>query len=247
MRKIVRMSLAFFALLGVIVVLLLGYAYPALAAVGCPSCFGMEYGGPRLLVDRDMPTPMRGAVVRDAEAAALAVKAFYGEFGRRPFLVACSTEDCDRRIGGRGAYAVTISTPVAAVLRLSPRGLNRTILTHEFSHVELHRRIGLRALFSGAFPAWFDEGVAALVSSDERYIRSGEIAGERCVSNRDGLLPVSPFEWGKVAGADHMIYADAACRVSSWLETNGGRNGLLRVLDDVANGIAFAPDNGSAD
>lgn len=67
------------------------------------------------------------------------------------------------------------------------------------------------------------------------------------MSNRDGLLPVSPFEWGKVAGADHMIYADAACRVSSWLETNGGRNGLLRVLDDVANGIAFAPDNGSAD
>lgn len=247
MKKIVRLSLAFFTLLGVIIVLLLGYAYPALAAVGCPSCFGMEYASPRLLVDREMSAQMRSAVLEDAEVAASAVRAFYGEFSRHPFLVACSTEDCNRRIGGRGAYAVTISTPVAAVLRLSPRGLNRTILTHEFSHVELHHRIGQRALFTGAFPAWFDEGVAALVSSDERYIKSGEIAGGRCVSNRDGLLPVSPFEWGKVAGADHMIYADAACRVSYWLETNGGRDDLLRRLDDVANGIAFTPDNSPGD
>lgn len=247
MRKIVRMSLAVFALLGVIVVLLLTYAYPALAAVGCPSCFGMEYAGSRLLVDTEMPGQMRGAVLRDAEAAASAASAFYGEFSHRPFLVACSTEECDRRIGGRGAYAVTISTPVATVLRLSPRGLNRTILTHEFSHVELHQRIGQRALFTGAFPAWFDEGVAALVSSDERYLKSGESGAGRCVSNRDGLLPVSPFEWGKIAGADHLIYADAACRVSYWLENNGGRNGLLRVLDDVASGIAFTPDNAPGD
>jgi hypothetical protein len=247
MWKIVRMSLAFSGLSGVIVVLLLVYAYPALAAVGCPSCFGMEYAGPRLVADRGMSASMRGAVLEDAEAAASVVRGFYGDFGRRPFLVACSTEDCDRRIGGRGAYAVTISTPFAAVLRLSPRGLDRTILTHEFSHVELHGRIGLRALFTGAFPAWFDEGVAALVSSDERYLKSGERGGERCVSNRDGLLPVSPFEWGKVAGADPMIYADAACRVSYWLETSGGKNGLLRVLEDVADGTAFAPDNGPAD
>lgn len=244
MHRIVRFVLAGAALVGVIALGGIAYAYPALAAPLCPPCYGMEVAAPRVIVDRAMPAPMRADLLRDAGTARTDVQGFYGAFDRIPFLVACSTEDCDRRMGGRGAKAVTLSTPVATVIRASPRGLNPVIFTHEFSHVELHHRIGVWALLTSAFPAWFDEGVAVLVSGDERYLKPGAAPSDRCVRQSDAPLPADPFDWNVRAGKEPMIYADAVCRVLQWMEANGGRDGVLRTLEAVAGGTPFTPENG---
>lgn len=220
---------------------LVAYSYPVAAAVVCPGCYGMQRVHSHLIVDKGMPAAMRRQLQIDAEQAASVVSSFYGTFERQPILVGCSTEECDWNIGGRGAYAITISTPIATILRLSPRGLAPTILAHEFSHVELQRRIGTRALLTGAFPTWFDEGIAVLVSEDDRYLNPGRAASERCIRNTQGPLPTTPFEWGRVAGSDHMIYADAACRVLHWMEANGGREGVLQAIAAVADGRTFQP------
>lgn len=220
---------------------LVAYSYPVAAAVVCPVCYGMERVHSHLMVDKGMPVAMRRQLQIDAEQAASVVSSFYGAFERQPILVGCSTEECDWNIGGRGAYAITISTPIATILRLSPRGLSPTILAHEFSHVELQRKIGTRAQLTGTFPTWFDEGIAVLVSEDDRYLRSGDTAVERCVRNNEGPLPATPFEWSAIAGSDHMIYADAACRVLHWMEVNGGREGVLQAIMAVAEGEAFQP------
>ncbi|WP_198359386.1 hypothetical protein [Burkholderia ubonensis] len=137
-------------------------------------------------------------------------------------------------MGGRGALATTTTTPFAIITRVSPLGQNPTILAHEFSLVELHRRIGWWKLANGVMPVWFDEGVAVIVSDDARYLNPGTTAAERCVRESAGSLPSSPAEWGPRAGKDRMIYADAACRVLQWMDAHGGRDGLLRTIDAAA-------------
>lgn len=245
MRVSVRKLIRFVCLGGLLsmalALFLVACSYPVAAAVVCPGCYGMERVHSHLIVDKGMPAPVRRQLRIDAEQAASTVSAFYGAFERQPILVGCSTEECDRNIGGRGAYAVTISTPVVTIVRLSPRGLTPTILSHEFSHVELQRRIGMRARLAGAFPTWFDEGIAVVVSADNRYLKPGNTALERCVRDTDAPLPNSPFEWSAVAGSDHMIYADAACRVLRWMELNGGHEAVLQAIATVGGGGAFQP------
>lgn len=217
------------------------WALPALAAVGCPSCYGLEPAAPGVPVERAMPEEGRRRLLADAGDAAAAVALWFGETGTSPVLLACVTEDCDRRLGGLGARAVTYSTPVGTVIRLSPRGLDRVILTHELSHVALHGRVGLLRVLTGALPTWFDEGVAVVVSEDARYLRPGDMAAARCRAEPSGALPETPRAWNRVAGRQPMLYAEAACGVLRWMERHGGRAGLSAALDALAEGRGTLP------
>jgi hypothetical protein len=214
------------------------FVYPPIGAALCPACHGMERIQTRVIVDAGMPPATREKLIQNIGSGTSVVRAFYGSLGREPFVVACSTEACDRDMGGRGARADTLSTPFATVLRVSPRGIDPTIMAHEMSHVELHRRVGIWTFLAGAVPAWFDEGVAVVVSNDTRYLKDGQTADQRCMRTTDRELPSSGQAWGIMAGKDRTIYADAACDVLRWMERNGGRDGLLRTIDQVAAGGA---------
>ena len=162
------------------------FILPALAAYACPACYGLERVTSTLYVEAAMPEQDR-ATLRDTIAGAQAqVAGFYGSFEGHPTLLACATEACDHKLGGRGARATTYTTFGGSFIRAAPRGLNQTILSHEFSHVELHRRIGAWKLFWEAVPAWFDEGVAVIVSDDERYLKPGTEGAQRCTVQPDG-------------------------------------------------------------
>jgi len=244
MRKRIKYSFIGVMALGLVSVASFARAYPAIGAAIWPSFYGMEQAGPRVVVDKAMPVSMRADLLRDAETATSTVRNFYGAFHRQPYLVACSTEACDRELGGRGAMGDTYLTPFATVIRLSPRGANKTILTHEFSHVELHARLGLWTQITRAFPAWFDEGVAVVVSDDSRYLNPGATASGRCARSSEEPLPASGSGWGAKSGQDPMIYTDAACRVLQWMDAHGGKAGLLQALDATGKGVAFMPENG---
>ncbi|QXX98980.1 hypothetical protein IM817_12750 [Serratia marcescens] len=221
---------------GMIVVGLIAYGYPAVTATLCASCYGMEAVTPRLIVDKEMPAMMRETLSTTVMAAESRVRQFYGAPELAPTIVACSSDECDRRMGGRGALALTLTTPFATITRVSPRGQQPVILTHEFSHIELHRRIGWWKLVNGAVPAWFDEGIAVIVSNDGRYLKSGTTSAERCMRESESLLPERPAEWAARAGKDRMIYADAACRVLQWMDAHDGRDGLMKAIDAVSEG-----------
>jgi hypothetical protein len=222
-------------------VVALAWSYPAIGAAACARCYGMEWLEGGIVVDAAMPQPLRSALLQGAAQAQITVGTFFDGFDRVPIVVACSTDTCDRRLGGRGARATTMSTPAFTVVRVSPRGIDPTILVHEYAHVELHRRIGVLNLLRGAIPAWFDEGVAVIVSEDARYLKPGLTAAQRCMAEPRSELPASPWEWGPLAGRDHSLYADAACRVLRWMETNGGRAGLLVALDAAGRGEPLRP------
>jgi len=226
---------AVFVILGTALVVLV---WPAVAAYLCPSCYGLERVTDSLFVEPAMSVEDRRMLQETVARAAGQVASFYGSIDRQPILLACASEDCDRKLGGRGARANTYGT---TFIRLSPRGLNQTILAHEFSHVELHSRIGQFRLLTRAIPAWFDEGLAVIVSDDARYLGPGTMSATRCLLEPQGNLPSSPFQWGHAAGKTPGLYAQAACRVMRWLEENGGKTGLRDAILQVAEGKRRLP------
>lgn len=188
-----------------------------------------------------MPAPERVRLRDNIAAAEARVAAFYGSSGKQPTLLACMTEDCHYRLGGRGGRATAYTTFFGTVIRASPRGLNETILAHEFSHAALHGRIGAWKLLMEAVPAWFDEGVAVIVSDDGRYLKQGGVGAQQCTAKPDGTLPRSHFKWGAAAGKTPRLYAKAACAVLTWMDANGGRPGLLAALEETADGKRTLP------
>jgi hypothetical protein len=108
--------------------------------------------------------------------------------------------------------------------------------------VELHRRIGLWRQVQGKVPAWFNEGLAVIVSDDPRYLKPGVEGVARCVAGPPEVkLPASPFEWSSSAGHTPGLYAQAACRVLQWMEANGGNAGLLAAIAQVGEGKRSLP------
>lgn len=212
----------------------------ALAAYACPACFGLEEMASGIYVEATMPAAERTRLAQIITQAKEQVAAFYGSFERSPVLLICATAECDRRLGGRGAKAVAFGT---SFIRVAPAGINVTIFAHEFSHIELHSRVGMWKLTTGAVASWFDEGVAVIVANDTRYLNPGRLSEDRCLPDALAIpvtsLPTSAFQggWGKSQG----LYAAAACNVLKWMEANGERAGLLAALSDVARGERSLP------
>jgi hypothetical protein len=222
------------------------FAAPTVAAVACPSCYGMQRLGENLFVNAAMPENMRRDLQTTMSAAEMPVAAFFGSVSARRVILACGDEECETRLKGRlegtarvRAFAYDVGG--YPVLRFSPRGLSTTIIAHELTHVEVHERIGFLRHMRGIFPAWFDEGLAVVVSDDRRYVRPGKIAAERCLPTPVAELPSTPVAWDEMAGKSPWIYAKAACDVVRWMEANGGKQGVLAAVADVAAGKRFIP------
>ncbi|MQA80284.1 MAG: hypothetical protein GEV10_17675 [Streptosporangiales bacterium] len=206
--------------------------YPVVASTSCPWCYGMTKVHPRLYVDDGSSRADRRRVVAAVAAANARVTAFYGTRESAPRVLACTTVGCYEHIGGGRERGVAVLN--RAVI-LSPRGLDPVIASHEMSHVELHRRLG-----SGDdVPQWFDEGLAVLVSGDPRYLRPAS-AADRCRVEPGRDLPVTLDEWLHAAGNDADVYARSACRVSRWVDANGGPRAVLDLVDRLQSGERFA-------
>ncbi|KEO61771.1 hypothetical protein [Thioclava indica] len=209
--------------------------YPVLAGGICPRCFGLERASPTLYVEAEMSPAARQALIAMTSAAQAQVAQFYPERRAHIRILACATKACNRRLGGRGAAAVTYSLGSLAIVRLAPRGLTETILAHELAHTETHARLGALGQIRHKMPAWFDEGLSVLISDDPRYLNPG-ISVERCKALPAPELPASPFEWAPRAGRDNGLYAQAACAVLIWAAHQGGMGAIKAGLE---TGVRF--------
>jgi hypothetical protein len=210
------------------------FAYPAVAAIACPQCYGFESLEPGVFVDRSMSAAQRGQTEAFIDSARDRVRTFYGALSRSPRILICSTEACYQRIGGGISHGMAM---LDIALFLSPRGANTVIAAHELSHIELHSRLGRLKTYRRDIPQWFDEGVAVVVSDDPRYLAK-EGAADRCLASPDGDLPTQRAAWVERA-SDGNLYAKAACRVSRWMAAKGGPGAVTRLVGAVANGTDF--------
>ena len=217
---------------------------PSVAAAVCPSCYGMQPIAENVYVNAATPETQRSALLALMSEAEAPVAAFFGPLSRRRTVLLCNDELCEKRLGGllEGTGRVRAFAYDAAgypVLRFSPRGLSATIIAHELTHVEVHKRIGFVNHMIGRLPAWFDEGLAVLISDDHRYIKPGNTAAERCRPAPVGALPVTPFAWGAALGKSPWVYTSAVCQVMLWMESNGGKDGVLAAIAGVGAGKRF--------
>ncbi|MFC7620311.1 hypothetical protein [Microlunatus sp. GCM10028923] len=204
--------------------------WPSVAALACPECYGLQALQPEVYGERDLPPEPRDKIIRVTAEARTKITDFYGTPVSRPRILACTSADCYRRIGGGPEAGVAIMN---RGLMLSPRGVDAVIAAHELSHVEFRQRAG-----GAAVPQWFDEGLAVLVSGDERYLKPAD-AADRCRVAPDGPLPETLGDWLAAASADEQTYARAACAVDRWARSRGGPAAINALADRLAAGASF--------
>ncbi|MDF1621334.1 hypothetical protein [Pseudothioclava nitratireducens] len=224
------------AILGAVALM---YFVPTLRVAAYPERMGFRTIAPGVMVEAAFSEAETAQLLRDIDTARARIARFYGAFDANVKLVACKTLACNQRLGGEGqgagtAAAMTYGTPFVSVLRLAPRGLNPTIIAHEFSHAEFNQRAGYWALFRRKVPAWFNEGLAVVASDDARYMLDG-VGHTRCLAPPTGLIEgLTAFR--RAGGTDPALYARAACGVLIWMEVHGGRDAVLAALADLRGG-----------
>ncbi|MDF5751204.1 hypothetical protein [Spongiactinospora sp. TRM90649] len=206
------------------------WAFPSVASTTCPACYGMESLAPGVHAESGLPADRKRQVVETVELANERVTAFYGGRKTSPSVLACLSDDCYRRIGGGGERGVAV---LNRAVMLSPRGVDPVIASHELSHVELHARLG-----DAQVPQWFDEGLAVVVSDDPRNL-APKTTPDRCLKEPDAPLPTTLDAWLRTATADPTLYAKAACKVTRWLQSNGGPPALHSLTARLSQGTPF--------
>jgi hypothetical protein len=210
------------------------FVFPAAAAVACPACYGFEQAERQVYVERNASSTQRLEVERAVTEARDRVSSFYGGLLADPRLLICVSERCYQRLGGGGARGMAL---LSFALVLSKRGVAPITASHELSHIELHRRLGLWRTWLCQIPQWFDEGVAVVVSDDPRYLGAPN-SPDRCLVSPDGSLPSGRADWIESA-ASQQLYARAACRVIRWMPRNNGAASVLDLISRVADGTPF--------
>jgi hypothetical protein len=212
-------------------VVTIAMVFPAVAATACPGCYGLQRVQSDLYVEQGLSAERRQHVTEVVQAAEQRVGDFFGGRESRPRVLACLTQDCYGRIGGGGERGKAI---LDRALLLSPLGVNVVIVSHELTHAELRARLRSRA---GQVPRWFNEGLAVLVSEDPRYLPP-ETAADRCLASLDAGQPLAG-ERSPASTAGEDFYRQAACRVSRWVDANGGRQAVLDLIRHLAAGEEF--------
>ena len=240
-KRILRLHWASWVLsgLGLLIVFALGLlivTQPAIAALGCPECFGFERLARHIYVDPRMTSETRAIVLQANTDATRRLDPLFGSTSTDPVILACSDEDCQRRIDGGEVRGMSYAS---YGLRLSPRGLDPATVAHERTLIELQHRVGLVGFMRGDIPEWFMGGVAVVVSDNPRDLLPEDTTGSRCRAEPGGVLPAGDAEWRHAGATDNRIYARAACRVLRWMDANGGPQAVGRLVTAVAKGERF--------
>lgn len=212
------------------------WLHPVLGAAVCPRCFGFEYLGNQVFIEKGATQADQAAILKDLAIAERRVQRFFGVPVRHLRVLVCETQVCVRRIGSGSAQIGSIGP---YVLVIAPQGRRIVLITHELAQIEVEDRIGIVRQISGAVPAWFEQGVDVLVSDDPDYLSRRSTSGDRCLADRPGELPADMDIWLKRAGDDPVMYAQAACRVDRWMLKRGGPKAVKSLLDRISEGGTF--------
>ena len=228
--RVIRVAVIGCCTLALAAALLIMVRWPAMAAMTCPECYGLQRLTGGVYVERGLPAGERARAVRVLATARQRVAAFYGPSTASPRILVCTTDECYRRIGGGGEAGAAV---LNEALMLAPRGVTEVIASHELSHVELRHR-----LRGGTVPQWFNEGLAVVVSDDPRYLGPAS-AADRCLVEPGGPLPETLADWlADGSGNDHL-YPRAACAVERWMGEHGGRAAVVELVERLAAGESF--------
>jgi len=208
-----------------------------------PESFGFTLIAPNIYMEVGADETARGNFREAVAKAEESIRVAYGGVNSRPIFHACITEECYRKFGERDSVAAWFY--YGDRILLSPRGLNRYFLTHEWSHAELRNRLNFFAWKS--MPRWFDEGVAVAISEAPEHSESHWqflVANNIPRPAREDLHTFMSFEqWfdavrrygdGKGEPKINPVYSAAGHELRPWLAAVGtpGILAFIRTLND---------------
>ena len=208
-----------------------------------PSLIGMKKVTSTLYVEKSMDKIKIKKIKEAIPKANRYVSDIYGEVMTTPTIYACQSEACAKSLGLDGKM---IAVRLLGHLLLTEKGINKEIISHEWSHEELYERIGGFYHWYKEIPSWFDEGLASLTM--QKYSRHDESAWEKIKNDnipypkKNELLTSS--QWSKAIheylnNDDIAVpYAVARHMVSQWYR-KVGQEGLLKLLDGIKKGKKF--------
>lgn len=92
----------------------------------------------------------------------------FGGMASSPKVIIAATTD-DASDFGSNAYGNALLTPLGQCLVFGPKGQNIDVVAHEFTHAEVHFRVGWFNHFLN-IPIWFNEGLSLLVDYREPFL-----------------------------------------------------------------------------
>ncbi len=208
-----------------------------------PSWVGMKKVSSHLYVENNMSKQAQANIEASIPKAKSYVSDIYGEVTTKPIIYACSSKECAESLGMDGKI---IAVRLLGHLILTNRGLDKHVISHEWSHEELYERIGGFWHWYSEIPLWFDEGLASLTM--KKYSRYDERAWNRIIKEKlsypqkEELITLN--QWGKAnrkyLNNDEIVvpYATARHIVSKWYK-KAGQKGLVELLDGIKKGGKF--------
>lgn len=208
-----------------------------------PVEHGMEQIAPRIYVDAPLTATQRANLLEAVEIAHQHITAIYGSAITRPNVYAFASPEAWKPFNGFGDGRAVLSFGNRGVM-LTPKSLRADALSHEWSHVELYERIGPSAYRK--VPAWFNEGLAVLVSQLPRH--SEDVWRELVRDDVD--IPAlenlrTHRQWAKANGVTYrhqrgrnVVYTTAGQEVRTWYR-QVGQAGLLQLMAALRAGEDF--------
>ena len=198
-----------------------------------PTWFGFTEVKERVYIDEGASEERQRAVFAAVDAARQRVADFFGEATAEPRIFACVTDACFARMGGSTARGKTYGE---SHILVSPQGIDVVILAHELTHAELHHRLGGIDAWRRV-PAWFDEGLAVLVSADPRY---SDAEWLYMTNNGQSAPPLATLGNSTPWNCDNwqLAYGTARRAVGEWY-VQAGKQGLARLIERVRSGESF--------
>lgn len=192
-------------------------------------------------VNPEMGEEQRFKLLMDIEDARERLKAFMGDSGSRPVIIAANQPEVMAEFGaGLKSPGMNHITPFGTYIVLGPEGLNQDVICHELCHSELANRVGWYNR-EAKIPAWFDEGLALML--DYRYARTDFMWA---VVTENGKKAPSLNELAHMQDFMHytrispfLSYVTSMREVSRWWNVAGGPVGFNLFVEKIKAGEPF--------
>lgn len=163
-------------------------------------------------IEREVPKSDQDAILRRIGAAQAVMKARFGKLHALPQWHICATERCDKANG----IPNRATTYGALLITMSSKAVNDPVTyVHELVHAQMASALPLSLGATARYPAWFDEGLATLVSKSVGY----PDAKTDCAAEAKKPLPQNAAEFKRLSAVQGAgpIYTRSACAVRAWL------------------------------
>ncbi len=180
-----------------------------------------------IYVDPEMPEQQRKEFLKTVKQSKSEIIHFFGDMKSSPKIYACSSKKCFSRFGGMPAKAKSFDDNKVL---LSSKGLDKTTLTHELTHIEFHKRLGSPELWNKV-PMWFDEGLAALACKEDVNTKATTTISLNELVSRD--------QWIDAVRNKKPAYSIAKQAVENWYK-KAGNTGLQNIIKRLQKGEKFS-------